>query len=162
MAKKKAKKKPAAKQAKVTKKKAAPAKKKVMSGGGGGDSVCDELKEQIVDNLIDWQVNVGRANIKQLMLAMLKPSTAHTQFFQWMVARTTTYHTIIKTAKDAGDTHSWIIPWVAAASFESIFETCSAVWLAAGDADVADELNPSVTEFIDFQVDLFCMAICPS
>ena len=109
--------------------------------------------------LLYWQANEGRALIKQLMLDMLNPSTAHTQFFQWMVARTTTYHTIIKNAKYAGDTHPWIIPWVAAASFESIFESCSAVWLAAGDPDEPDELKASVTEFIDFQVDLFCMAI---
>lgn len=167
--KKAAKKKVAAKKAKTTRKKTAKkkyskktsgrAQKKVRSGGSGDSSVCDQLRTEIVDTLLYWQLNFGRDGIKQMMMQMADPSTTSTTLLEWMVARTSTYHSLIRDAKDAGNTHPWVMPLIAAMWFEAIFEGCAAAWLAAGDPDQPDELRPSVEDLIDFQVNLFCSMI---
>lgn len=159
MAKKKVSKKSAGKKTKKVGKKKITLKKAKAGGGGGPDPLCDRLTTDVTDALLHWQINFGRAGIRQLMLDMLKPSTAHTTFLQWMVARSTTYHSMITDAKTAGETYPWVIPWVGAVSFESMFQACAGFWLAAGDPPAVDQLRPSVVNFIDFQVGLFCTTV---
>ena len=148
-------------------KKAAPKKtgaaKKMASGGGGStsgvDSLCDQLKDEIKGALLSWQVEFGRSGIRQQMMAMLHSSEARAVIMQWTVARAVTYHGMIKTAKEAGNTHPWVVPWVAAMSLETVFQSSTGYWLAAGDSAATNVLKPSVVEFVDMQVDLCCAVI---
>lgn len=132
-----------------------------FSGGGDSDAepLCDQLRDEIIGSLKDWQGQFGRSGIRELMMQLMNPATSHTQFLEWMIARGQTYHAIIKAARDNGQTYPFIIPAVAAAAFESQFQACAAFWLAAGEPPAPDQLRQSVLDFIDFQVGLFCVTV---
>ena len=160
--KKSAKKKSAKKKAsgsKASKKKAGSLGAGTATLSGGGQPLSALLTDEVVNALKSWQINFGRSGIKDLMLQLLNPTTTHTQFLQWMLAREQTYYSIIKTAKSNGETHSWVIPIVAAMAFETMFDACAAFWLAAGDPPAPDQLRQSVLDFIDFQVGIFISTV---
>jgi hypothetical protein len=166
--KKSATKKMAAKKTKSAKKKSARKKtsKKTGKATAGGASIAmniiplsDRLRTDVVDALINWQVQIGHANFRLMVLSMLNPATDRSTMMQWMVARTVTYHSFIKDAKDAGETYSWVVPWVGAVSFEAMFQACTGFWMAAGEPPAIDTLRPSVEEFVNVQVGIFCTSV---
>jgi len=143
---------------KKSKKKKLGSKKKKKTGGSP-QPLSVQLRNEVITTLKYWQINFGRSGIRQMMIDLLKPSSMHTQFLQWMVARDQTYYGIIKTAKNNGKTYPFVIPSIAALAFETMFDSCAAFWLAAGEPPAVDQLKPSVLDFIDFEVGVFTATV---
>jgi hypothetical protein len=118
-------------------------------------SLTQSLEAQITDALVMFQGSGGKDAVKDALIGLVNPDEPPYVTMNQALARMAAAHTLIQTARDAGDTFAWVSPRFAAAAFEGIFESCVGVWLAAGDPPTPTQLRPSVESFVKSQVRMF-------
>lgn len=123
--------------------------------------LIDDLKNIVVSTLETWQANYGRDGVRSKLGDMVNPSKLDTTLLLAMIQRGQASHALIRTAKNNGNVSQFVMPFMATLTFESMFQSCAAFWLAAGDPPNAGdltELRQSVYDFIDSQMQM--LAIC--
>lgn len=134
-------------------------KKSAKSEGVGDDTIAEMLKTVITSELLSYEVN--RDGIQDILIRLASPSdNSALVVLNTVASRMQTFSdNIFKPAYDQKRMYPWIVPPVATAWFEGIFESCVMVWLQAGKPPANDKLIPHVEKFIDSQVTIFGMMI---
>ena len=103
--------------------------------------LTDDLKTIITGTLETWQVNFGRNGVRDKFADMINPSKFDGTLLFAMINRAQQSHAFIQTAKDNGNVSSFVMPFMAAMAFETVFQSCATFWMSAGDPD---PMTPSV------------------
>lgn len=133
--------------------------KRSKSEGASGDSFVDMLKTVITSELVSYEVN--RDGIYDILIRLTSPSdNSALVVLNTVASRMQTFSdNIFQPAYEKKRMYPWIVPPVATAWFEGIFESCVIVWLQAGKPRAGNKLVPHVEKYVESQVTMFGMLV---
>ena len=134
-------------------------KEQSKSEGAGGETMVDMLKAVVTSELLSYEVN--RDGIHDILIRLASPSdNSALVVLNTVASRMQTFSdNIFQPAYDQKRMYPWILPPVATAWFEGIFESCVMVWLQAGKPPADNKLIPHVDKYVTSQVTMFGMMI---
>jgi len=119
-------------------------------------TLANTLENEIIDRLKALETE-GRETVREgLLNSLLNPASAEaTQKWQDASARVDDIAAILKPEQ----TFPWIHKYLSACAFEAMYVTCVHNWLAAGPPTGGANVQPSVQDYVRWQVKTFVTAI---
>ena len=152
-----------AKRATKKKGKKAASKKKAKSKRGGGraknadGSFSEILQELIEQELIGYENH--RDEIRDMLFRVVAPrNNSALMILNTVASRMQTFNdNIFQPAYDEQHLYPWVLPPLASAWFEGVFESCVVVWLHAGEPPQGQRFVPHVQTYVQSQAKMFAM-----